>query len=71
MWKPPIKRIIANFNANTEFKGFWLISQSFNSNLISIYVIVMGIIKCEKVCAGIFSFLIRFKIKMKVFSHWT
>jgi len=38
---------------------------------MSIYVIVMGIIKCEKVFAGIFTFSSLFEIKMKVFSHRT
>ena len=36
---------------------------------ISIYVIVMGIIKGEKLCAGIFTFSNLFEIKMKIFSH--
>ena len=31
----------------------------------------MGIIKCEKVFAGIFIIASLFKIKMKVFSHQT
>ena len=39
--------------------------------ILSIYVIVMGIIKCEKVFAGIFIFSSLFKIQMKVYSHRT
>ena len=38
-----------------------------STEIISIYVIAMGIIKCEKVIAGIFIFSSLFKIKMKVF----
>ena len=37
---------------------------------ISIYVIVMGIIKCEKVFAGIFTFSSLFEIKMKILSFF-
>ena len=39
--------------------------------IISFYVIVMGIFKCEQVFAGTHTFSSVFEIKIKVFSHRT
>ena len=46
----------------------WVIYKS-SLGLISIYVIEMSIIKCEKVFAGIFTLSSLFEIKMKIFSY--
>jgi len=43
----------------------------FQKFFIYIYVIVMGIIKCEKVFAGIFTFSSLFEIKMIDFRYST
>ena len=43
-----------------------LCTRVFRSLVISIYVIVMGTIKCEKVFGGIFIFSSLFQIKIKI-----
>ena len=43
------------------------LNKVFKEHYASIYVIVMGIIKCEKVFAGIFIFSSLFKIKILLF----
>ena len=54
------------------FNGFFDIWENWvQSIIISIYGIVRGIIKCEKVFDGIFTFSSLFEIKMKVFLHRT
>ena len=42
--------------------------KNINQNKIFIYVIVMGIIRCEKVFAGILYFLVCLKLKWKYFN---
>ena len=59
------KHLPETYENRNEKSGF------MKRKILSIYVIEMGIIKCEKGFAGIFIFSSLFKIKMKVFSHRT